>query len=163
MSKLNDIAAEKDEQLKQKEEEMSELNNLVTYSAQVVSNLNDLVTEKNEQLSQTRKKLSQQNHLMVEKDEELQQKNEEASKLKTQVFKKKGQLESTTKVGKMKPRWKDWEMKKKEFLLNEKVKSANARAEKAPAWGGSRQYQPNHLGKASIQGGSHYPGRQIQR
>ena len=69
------------------------------------------------------------------------------------MFKKKGQLDSTTKVGKMKPRWKDWEMKKKEFLLNKKVKSANARAEKAPAWGGSRQHQPSHLEK------SLYPGR----
>ena len=71
------------------------------------------------------------NDLLAEQDKELQQKNKETPKLKTQVFKEKGQLDSTTKVGKMKPRWKDEKMKKKEFLLNEEVKSANARTKEA--------------------------------
>merc|ERR1712012_1506266 len=109
ISKLNDIAAEKDEQLKQKKEEVSDLN---------------------EQLHETKEKLSQLNHLMAKKEEQLQQRKEETSKLKTQVFKYEGQLffkEMDIKVEKMRSHQKDEEMKKKESLLNEELKSANAR------------------------------------
>merc|ERR1712012_1213354 len=113
ISKLNDIAAEKDEQLKQKKEEVSDLN---------------------EQLHETKEKLSQLNHLMAEKEEQLQWKNKETSELKTQVFKNKGQLffkEADIKVEKRRFHQKDEEMKKKQSLLNEEVKSANARTEEA--------------------------------
>ena len=127
--KLNEQIQQKNKELKQKEKVVAKLRDL---TAEIVSGASKL------------------NDLLAEQDEELQQKNEETPKLKTQVFKKKGQLDSTTKVGKMKPRWKDWEMKKKEFLLNKKVKSANARAEKAPAWGGSCQHQPSHLEKKPL-------------
>ena len=88
----------------------------------------------------------------------------------------------------MKPRWKDENMKKKEFLPNEEVESVNGtrrntgnpsyhRGPNRAAWL-NLTTEPDHRGtdpatwladKAPVRGGprqhqpSHYPGRQIQR
>ena len=130
--KLNEQIQQKDEELKQKDKAMAKLRDLI---AEMVSG----ASKKNKELKQKEKVVaklrdltaeivsgaSKLNDLLAEQDKEPQQENEETSKLKTQAFKEKGQLDSTTKVGKMKPRWKDENMKKKEFLLNEEVKSVN--------------------------------------
>ena len=193
--KLNEQIQQKDEELKQKDKAMAKLRDLI---AEMVSG----ASKKNKELKQKEKVVaklrdltaeivsgaSKLNNLLAEQDKELQQKNEETSKLKTQVFKEKGQLDSTTKVGKMKPRWKDENMKKKEFLPNEEVKSVNGtrrntgnpsyhRGPNRAAWL-NLTTEPDHRGtdsatwladKAPVRGGprqhqpSHYPGRQIQR
>ena len=193
--KLNEQIQQKDEELKQKDKVVAKLRDLI---AEMVSG----ASKKNKELKQKEKVVaklrdltaeivsgaSKLNDLLAEQDKEPQQKNEETSKLKTQVFKEKGQLDSTTKVGKMKPRWKDENVKKKEFLLNEEVKSVNGTRRNA----GNPSYQrgpnraawlnlttePDYRGtdpttwladKAPVRGGprqhqpSHYPGRQIQR
>ena len=193
--KLNEQIQQKDEELKQKDKAMAKLRDLI---ADMISG----ASKKNKELEQKEKvaaKLkdltaeivsgaSKLNDLLAEQDEELHQKDEKTSKLKTQVFKEKGQLDSTTKVGKMKPRWKDENMKKKEFLLNEEVKSVNGTRRNAgnPSYhrGPNRAAwlnlttEPDYRGtdpttwladKAPVRGGprqyqpSHYPGRQIQR
>ena len=64
ISELNDLITKKDEQLKAEKETL----------AQTASNLNELIAKKNKQLSQTKKKLSQQN---AEKDKQLQQENDD--------------------------------------------------------------------------------------
>merc|ERR1712240_350522 len=99
MAKLRDLIAEmvsgaskKNKELKQKEKVVAKLRDL---TAEIVSGASKL------------------NDLLAEQDKEPQQKNEETSKPKTQAFKEKGQLDSTTKVRKMKPRWKDESMKEK--------------------------------------------------
>ena len=193
--KLNEQIQQKDEELKQKDKAMAKLRDLI---AEMVSG----ASKKNKELKQKEKVVaklrdltaeivsgaSKLNDLLAEQDEELQQKNKETSKLKTQVFKEKGQLDSTTKVGKMKPRWKDENMKKKEFLPNKEVKSVNGtrrntgnpsyhRGPNRAAWL-NLTTEPDHRGtdsatwlanKAPVRGGprqhqpSHYPGRQIQR
>ena len=202
MAKLRDLIAEmvsgaskKNKELKQKEKVVAKLRDL---TAEMVSG----ASKKNKELKQKEKVVaklrdltaeivsgaSKLNDLLAEQDEELHQKNEKTSKLKTQVFKEKGQLDSTTKVGKMKPRWKDENVKKKEFLPNEEVKSVNGtrrntgnssyhRGPNRAAWL-NLTTEPDHRGtdsatwlanKAPVRGGprqhqpSHYPGRQIQR
>ena len=162
--KLNEQIQQKDEELKQKDKAMAKLKDL---TAEIVSGASKL------------------NDLLAEQDEELQEP-------KTQVSKEKVQLDSTTKIGKMKPRWKDENVKKKEFLPNEEVKSVNGtrrntgnssyhRGPNRAAWLPlplPLTTEPDHRGtdsatwlanKAPVRGGprqhqpSHYPGRQIQR
>ena len=192
---MNEQIQQKDEELKQKDKTMAKLRDLI---AEMVSG----ASKKNKELKQKEKVVaklrdltaeivsgaSKLNDLLAEQDKELQQKNEETSKLKTQVFKEKGQLDSTTKIGKMKPRWKDENVKKKESLPNEEVKSVNGtrrntgnssyhRGPNRAAWL-NLTTEPDHRGtdsatwlanKAPVRGGprqhqpSHYPGRQIQR
>ena len=158
--KLNEQIQQKNEELKQKEKVVAKLRDL---TAEIVSGASKL------------------NDLLAEQDEELQEP-------KTQVSKEKVQLDSTTKIGKMKPRWKDENVKKKEFLPNEEVKSVNGtrrntgnssyhRGPNRAAWL-NLTTEPDHRGtdsatwlanKAPVRGGprqhqpSHYPGRQIQR
>merc|ERR1712012_886640 len=55
ISKLNDIVAGKDEQLKQKKEEVSDLNEQLRQTEGKQSQLNDLVMEKNKQLEAEKK------------------------------------------------------------------------------------------------------------
>ena len=186
--KLNEQIQQKDEELKQKDKAMAKLRDLI---ADMISG----ASKKNKELEQKEKvaaKLkdltaeivsgaSKLNDLLAEQDEELQEP-------KTQVSKEKVQLDSTTKIGKMKPRWKDENVKKKEFLPNEELKSVNGtrrntgnssyhRGPNRAAWL-NLTTEPDHRGtdsatwlanKAPVRGGprqhqpSHYPGRQIQR
>ena len=186
--KLDEQIQQKDEELKQKDKAMAKLRDLI---ADMISG----ASKKNKELEQKEKvaaKLkdltaeivsgaSKLNDLLAEQDEELQEP-------KTQVSKEKVQLDSTTKIGKMKPRWKDENVKKKEFLPNEEVKSVNGtrrntgnssyhRGPNRAAWL-NLTTEPDHRGtdsatwlanKAPVRGGprqhqpSHYPGRQIQR
>ena len=132
--KLNEQIQQKDEELKQKDKAMAKLKDL---TAEIVSGASKL------------------NDLLAEQDEELQEP-------KTQVSKEKVQLDSTTKIGKMKPRWKDENVKKKEFLPNEEVGSVNGARRStgssschrggAPVRGGPRRHRPGHC-----------PGRRIRR
>ena len=190
--KLNEQIQQKDEELKQKDKAMAKLRDLI---ADMISG----ASKKNKELEQKEKvaaKLkdltaeivsgaSKLNDLLAEQDEELQEP-------KTQVSKEKVQLDSTTKIGKMKPRWKDENVKKKEFLPNEEVKSVNGtrrntgnssyhRGPNRAAWLPlplPLTTEPDHRGtdsatwlanKAPVRGGprqhqpSHHPGRQIQR
>ena len=193
--KLNEQIQQKDEELKQKDKAMAKLRDLI---AEMVSG----ASKKNKELKQKEKVVaklrdltaeivsgaSKLNDLLAEQDEELHQKDEKTSKPKTQVSKEKVQLDSTTKIGKMKPRWKDENVKKKEFLPNEEVKSVNGtrrntgnssyhRGPNRAAWL-NLTTEPDHRGtdsatwlanKAPVRGGprqpqpSHNPGRQIQR
>ena len=193
--KLNEQIQQKDEELKQKDKAMAKLRDLI---ADMISG----ASKKNKELEQKEKvaaKLkdltaeivsgaSKLNDLLAEQDEELHQKDEKTSKPKTQVSKEKVQLDSTTKIGKMKPRWKDENVKNKEFLPNEEVKSVNGtrrntgnssyhRGPNRAAWL-NLTTEPDHRGtdsatwlanKAPVRGGprqhqpNHYPGRQIQR
>ena len=186
--KLNEQIQQKDEELKQKDKAMAKLRDLI---ADMISG----ASKKNKELEQKEKvaaKLkdltaeivsgaSKLNDLLAEQDEELQEP-------KTQVSKEKVQLDSTTKIGKMKPRWKDENVKNKEFLPNEEVKSVNGtwrntgnssyhRGPNRAAWL-NLTTEPDHRGtdsatwlanKAPVRGGprqhqpSHHPGRQIQR
>ena len=194
-SKLNEQIQQKNEELKQKEKVVAKLRDL---TAEMISG----ASKKNKELKQKEKVVaklrdltaeivsgaSKLNDLLAEQDEELHQKTEKTSKLKTQVFKEKGQLDSTTKVGKMKPRWKDENVKKKEFLPNEEVKSVNGtrrntenssyhRGPNRAAWL-NLTTEPDHRGtdsatwlanKAPVRGGprrhrpGHCPGRRIRR
>ena len=160
--KLDEQIQQKDEELKQKDKAMAKLRDLI---ADMISG----ASKKNKELEQKEKvaaKLkdltaeivsgaSKLNDLLAEQDEELQEP-------KTQVSKEKVQLDSTTKIGKMKPRWKDENVKKKEFLPNEEVGSVNGARRStgssschrggAPVRGGPRRHRPGHC-----------PGRRIRR
>ena len=186
--KLNEQIQQKDEELKQKDKAMAKLRDLI---AEMISG----ASKKNKELEQKEKvaaKLkdltaeivsgaSKLNDLLAEQDEELQEP-------KTQVSKEKVQLDSTTKIGKMKPRWKDENVKKKEFLPNEEVGSVNGarrstgnsschRGPSRAAWL-SLTTEPGHRGTdsatwlaggAPVRGGprrhrpGHCPGRRIRR
>ena len=186
--KLNEQIQQKDEELKQKDKAMAKLRDLI---ADMISG----ASKKNKELEQKEKvaaKLkdltaeivsgaSKLNDLLAEQDEELQEP-------KTQVSKEKVQLDSTTKIGKMKPRWKDENVKKKEFLPNEEVGSVNGarrstgnsschRGPSRAAWP-SLTTEPGHRGTdsatwlaggAPVRGGprrhrpGHCPGRRIRR
>ena len=155
-------ASKKNKELEQKEKVAAKLKDL---TAEIVSGASKL------------------NDLLAEQDEEPHQKDE-----KTQVSKEKVQLDSTTKIGKMKPRWKDENVKKKEFLPNEEVGSVNGarrstgnsschRGPSRAAWL-SLTTEPGHRGTdsatwlaggAPVRGGprrhrpGHCPGRRIRR
>ena len=188
--KLDEQIQQKDEELKQKDKAMAKLRDLI---ADMISG----ASKKNKELEQKEKvaaKLkdltaeivsgaSKLNDLLAEQDEEPHQKDE-----KTQVSKEKVQLDSTTKIGKMKPRWKDENVKKKEFLPNEEVGSVNGarrstgnsschRGPSRAAWL-SLTTEPGHRGTdsatwlaggAPVRGGprrhrpGHCPGRRIRR
>ena len=193
--KLNEQIQQKDEELKQKDKVVAKLRDLIAEMVSGASKKNKELKQKEKVVAKLRdltaeivSRASKLDDLLAEQDKEPQQKNEETSKLKTQVFKEKGQLDSTTKIGKMKPRWKDENVKKKEFLPNEEVKSVNGtrrntgnssyhRGPNRAAWL-NLTTEPDHRGtdsatwlanKAPVRGGprqhqpSHYPGRQIQR
>ena len=141
--------------LEQREEETSKLNDLIAEKdeqnetlAQVVSNLNELVAEKNMQLRQTKEKQSQLNDLVTEKNKQLEAEKKEKEALKQETSRLDNQLasrlwsdlnlkaknrEKTAQINQLIKQLSQQEqahkdqIKEKESLLNEELKSANAR------------------------------------